>query len=478
MTIAHPSALQSRHVVLGRGDALRVAPATLTLANGRITGVYEGDAPPGITPLDLGDKLVAPAFINAHTHLSLAILRGLGGSNVMAGNVVEDLYFRVEQHLQADDVRAFARINALEALVAGTAVVFDHYYYGLSVAEALVDVGLAGVVAPTLQDRSGPGVPWLASALDDTRAIASSARLAAHGVFAALGPHASDTVSDALFDQVATLAEAHALPVHLHLAQSHEELLRSLDEHGVPPLTRLARLGVLDAAPSTLAVHAQLVTDAERRAAVGHRLVLGHTPLSQAQYWFPTDAERWLADGVPVALGTDCGSSADGMDVQRELVLLGHGAAFAHARGSAMSALRAAVTQADQRAAAIAVKAERESSLAARSPFATPASLLASVWSVPGDLHPAMPCGELASGKLAHVAVWDMRHPCFWPAHDPLRALAYSAAAPGLFGLLVNGRWAGTPGAHAASLADHPDLPAWREEADGRLAALRRRAGV
>src|SRR5690606_9695747 len=93
---------------------------------------------------DFGQRPVVPAFVNGHTHLGMAPLRGITSRAARAGDVVKDVFFRVEEHLTASDVRAFTRVAAFECLLAGVAEVWDHYYYGHSVAQALLDVGLTG----------------------------------------------------------------------------------------------------------------------------------------------------------------------------------------------------------------------------------------------------------------------------------------------------------------------------------------------
>ena len=106
---------------------------------------------------DLGSALTTPAFINAHTHLCMLAFRGIGGLASLEGNVVKDLYFRLEQNLEPEDVRAFTRLGAVEALMSGTGFVWEHYYFGDMSPEALQDVGLNGAIASTLQDIDGPG---------------------------------------------------------------------------------------------------------------------------------------------------------------------------------------------------------------------------------------------------------------------------------------------------------------------------------
>eukprot|EP00971_Amphidinium_carterae_P302339 6007619-Amphidinium_carterae.1 len=59
--------------------------------------------------------------------------------------------------------------KAAKGVLSTPRLVWEHYYHGMALAEALSETGLAGVVCPTLQDLSGPGVPWLEAAFEDTR---------------------------------------------------------------------------------------------------------------------------------------------------------------------------------------------------------------------------------------------------------------------------------------------------------------------
>ena len=58
--------------------------------------------------MDLGDRLLAPAFVNSHTHLAMVAFRGLLSSATLKGNVVTELFFNLETHLTPEDVYAFA----------------------------------------------------------------------------------------------------------------------------------------------------------------------------------------------------------------------------------------------------------------------------------------------------------------------------------------------------------------------------------
>ena len=234
--------------------------------------------------IDLGNDLVTPAFINAHTHLSMSVFRGLETS-AFGGNVVEDLYYRLETNLSADDVKAFARFAAYEAMLAGTGLVWDHYYFAEALADGLAEIGMPAVIAPTLQDLHGPGTEQLDRQLDATRNL-DTPSWEAKGIFAALGPHATDTVSDALWETVGSVAESRELPIHAHVAQSPEEYGRMNDRHGLSPVAFLKSCGIVDLQVPKLWVHGLYVSQSDLDLLKRTRTVLGYCPYSQVQFGF------------------------------------------------------------------------------------------------------------------------------------------------------------------------------------------------
>ena len=151
----------------------------------------------------------------------MSAFRGLSSAVQQEGNAVEDVYFQLESQLD-EDIRAFTRVGAYESLLQGVGFVWEHYYGGTALADGIYDAGLEGVVAPTLQDVHGPGTAILQAQLAATEAL-RSADYASKGIFAAIGPHATDSVSNTLWRDIVSLAQSTELPLHFHLAQSWEE---------------------------------------------------------------------------------------------------------------------------------------------------------------------------------------------------------------------------------------------------------------
>lgn len=464
--------LKSSRVLLGgHKEPLRIEPATIQVHEGHITSTTPEA---GADVVDLGDALITPGFINAHTHLAMSAFRGIGGLAAMRGNVVEDLFYKIEAQLDEADIKAFTRIGAYEALLTGTTAVWDHYYSGMAVAEAIADVGITGVVAPTLQDLSGPGAVLTEAALADTRAIAESAELSRAGVVAAVGPHATDTVSNQLWGTVSSLASQLDLPIHVHVAQSVEEYQRSMDEHGCSPVARMEGLGILDEAHPILLVHGLFVSDEDVMLLDPERHVMGHCPWSQMRFGFPGDVDSWSQAGLMLAVGTDCGACNDTMNVQQELRLLASSRAAVPTWSPPGFAFRSAPSP----QTAKELQASRQSHYEQRSRWSRPESLLASVWSTPGNLHPGLPQGAVEPGREANLAVWDPQHPAVWPMLDPMHNLTACNTSPALLNVMVRGNWMGEHGQYHRSILDSEPYQAAINEAGERLTLLLDRMGL
>lgn len=415
---------------------------------------------------DFGARPVVPAFVNGHTHLGMAPLRGITSRAARAGDVVKDVFFRIEEHLTPADVLAFTRVAAFECLLAGVAEVWDHYYYGESIAQALLEVGLTGTVAPTLQDVSGPGCQRADDELEATHLIASNSRLRAFGIDAALGIHASDTASDELLRRAGDLARSLGLPVHLHLLQSPAEFHHRQSPHEATGIR--AVLEHLDGTRLVVA-HALFASRSDVAALCKSGATLAFCPLSQAQFGFLGPIEDWLESGGGFALGTDSVASNDTLDVQRELALTANLAGFRAAHGSE----RDRFFETGDQEAARALEARRQH-LVAHSRLLDPSAVLLAAW---GMHLPGGPRG-IQPGAPANLLVLDPDHPALFPADDLSRLLVHAAIAPAIHQLLVHGQPVAEAGHLQRGLLGKDEYKSALGEALARRSELYARAGI
>lgn len=451
--------------------------ALLDIEGGRFTKITrcERTEIPSDKPIeDLGTALITPAFVNSHTHLCMIAFRGIGGLASLEGNVVEDLYFKLEAKMTADDIAAFTRVASLEALMNGTGFVWDHYYHGFAIAKTLAEVGLCGAIAPTLQDLSGPGVDHLDAAWESTFRIAESQYLRERGVVAALGPHATDTVSDELWRRVKEAANTWELPIHCHIAQSIEEVERSWEKHECSPMTRMQRLGICDLKTARLWVHGLWVSEKELDG-LTEKDALVHCPSAQMQFDFPAPTRPWRERKLPVLLGTDAASCNDSINLQAELRLFAAGQSYHISESTTHKRFR----QSGSLEAAQQVREMRQKLWSQNAPFTVPERLLDTVWKNTNKLHNQANVGLIAEGALANICVWNPDHPALWPNDSILHTLCYSNTSPALNRIMTCGQWRidGAGDLNGRIMRD-PRTMVWLQEAQQRRTELLERAGV
>jgi 5-methylthioadenosine/S-adenosylhomocysteine deaminase len=462
--------LRSKRVLIATDSGPVLGPATIVIEGPHIRAVLR-DEPLHADDDDLNDLLITPAFVDAHTHLALQFMRGLDARSVRQ-NLVEDLYFHFESRLSPGDVRAFARLGAYESLLHGVGFVWEHYYRGLELADALTETGLTGVVAPTVQDLFGPGMRDTDGALAESLELNERASLGARGVYAALGPHATDTVSPPLLKRIAALAEEHRLPVHLHVAQSADEVTRVEQREGRTPIALLAREGVLERAPSVLMAHALFATEQDLSGLDPARHAVVFCPSSQAQFAMPAHLPGFERARVRWFVATDCASSNDSLDLQKEL----RATLLTCSAEATFSQLQADYLRSGGARDARAVSELRRENARAMAPALAPERLLWRITEGPGALHPRVRVGVIAAGALANLVAWDTTHPAFFPGRDVLRALALGSTAPAIQAMWTAGRELGTRGDFARSLVRSEAYREAHAEASRRLALLIARA--
>ena len=129
-----------------------------------------------------------------------------------------------------------------------------------------------------------------------------------------IAPHAPYTVSDKAFERIAMLQGVLDLPLHIHLHETRDEIGQSLARHGVRPLARLQKFGLVDA--NLIAVHAVHLTPQEASLLGAGGCHVAHCPSSNLKLASGiAAAAELLKAGVNVGLGTDGAASNHSQDL-------------------------------------------------------------------------------------------------------------------------------------------------------------------
>ena len=287
---------------------------------------------------DLGDAVLLPGLVNAHTHLELSWLRGRVAPGADFLTWVSGLMRARTAPEQPGDpaTEAPCRDAIAEMRATGTVAVGDIANALISPA-LLAEAGMPGVV---FHELIGFRVTDGARHVEQARLRHSG--LASSGVRIALAPHAPFSVSRELFAAIRDAAAAVAPPLtSVHAGESPEEVallttgdgpwrerlvaLNAWRDDWTPPGCGagdyLCDLGVIRA--GTLVVHGVQFTDGELARIAGTGATLVTCPRSNT--WVGVGAPpiaRFLASGVRLAVGTDSLASAPDLNLFAELAEL------------------------------------------------------------------------------------------------------------------------------------------------------------
>ena len=102
---------------------------------------------------DLGEVVISPGFTNAHSHVALNSVKGLGYGSASA---LYDVMWGVEPALDEDSVYKLSLLGMADAIRSGTTSINDHYFFADSVANAASRVGIRGFIGHTVMTEYGP----------------------------------------------------------------------------------------------------------------------------------------------------------------------------------------------------------------------------------------------------------------------------------------------------------------------------------
>lgn len=299
------------------------------------TGAADDDTRPvarldGALQVALGNSVLMPGLVNAHSHLELTALRGM----------LEGLAFRDwlttltaarRELFDASALLDAARAGLREALRNGITTCGDTSDSGAPL-QAMREAGTRGI---GYVETFGPDPAGCADAIARLRERAAAYREQDTAlVRTGISPHAPYTVSAPLFSAVTKLAHEEGYPVAVHIAESEAETRFVRDGEGpfadglrargiaVPggvrsPVALLHATGLLAVRP--LLIHAIHADDADLTLVAKHGATVVHCPISNAKLGQGIARVQPMLDaGIAVGLGTDSVASNDRMDLLGE----------------------------------------------------------------------------------------------------------------------------------------------------------------
>jgi 5-methylthioadenosine/S-adenosylhomocysteine deaminase len=403
-------------IVVTMNDEFEIfAPGAIAVQDDKIVAVGRAEDVQGAWQADqvvsCGEHAIIPSLVNAHTHAPMTLLRGLADDLRLDVWLMGYMMPVEREFVRPDFCWLGTQLACVEMIRCGVTCFADMYYYEEAVADAAAQVGLRAVCAQTIIRFPTPDAPSYDHSLGRLRDFIQ--RWKGHRlVVPAVGPHAAYTSTTDMLQACASVALEFDVPLHIHLAETAQEVEDHRAEFGMPIVPWVKKQGIFDA--KVTAAHCVHLDDGELHTLLHNDVGVAHNPSSNLKLssGFAPIA-RMLDIGLAVGVGTDGPASNNNLDMFEEMRL---------------AALLAKGVTSDPTAVPARQALAMATSLGARA------------------LHLDHLTGSLETGKRADIAVVDLSgvhtSPHFQRDTDAVYSrLVYAAKSSDVRHVLCDGQW-------------------------------------
>ncbi len=354
--------------------------------------------------IDARGGLILPGLINGHTHAAMSLFRGLA-DDLPLMEWLNNYIFPVERRMDAHFVHTGSLLACAEMIMCGTTTFCDMYLFEEEVARAAQKAGMRAVVGEVLYDFPSPNYGPVEEGLTYTESLIRKWK--DHPLISvAVEPHSLYTCSPDLLTAASELAQAHGVPLIIHVAETLSEVAEVKKRYGKSPIEHLNALGVLG--PRLIADHCVHLQEEEIETMAARGVKAVENPESNMKLASGiAPLHLLLSHGVTVGLGTDGCASNNNLDLFTEMDM----AAKIH-KVQTMDPTVADATTVLKMATLEGAKALGLDRIT----------------------------GSLEVGKKADVIVVDTNRPHLTPLYNPFSHLVYSARGQDVSHTIVNGR--------------------------------------
>ena len=365
-----------------------------------------GDVPEGFQPdqvIDGRERVALPGFFNAHCHAAMTLERGWA-EDLPFDRWLNEKIWVAESALEEEDVYWGAALACCEMIRAGVVAFADHYFWMPQVARAVEEAGMKAHLA-WCQFGTGPGQEVGGINFEDTVHFVQNWHGAADGrIRCAMGPHSPYMCPSDFLRRVVDAAKKLGVGIHIHLAESQEQVDKSIETHGKTPVEHLQALGLFDV--PTIAAHCIAVDEDDIRILAERGVHVAHTPKTYLKLAMGVaPLPRFLDRGINAALGTDGPASNNDLNILEVMRIAGlyHKNALGKPEALPRTTLLRLATQSGARAMGF------EGS------------------------------GVLAPGHPADLILLDTSAPHWFPRHDLAAGIVYASHPSDVTHVFVNG---------------------------------------
>jgi 5-methylthioadenosine/S-adenosylhomocysteine deaminase len=352
--------------------------------------------------IDARESLVMPGLIDGHTHIAMSLFRNYA-DDLPLMEWLKTRIWPLEEKLTAQDVYWGSMLGVAELIRSGVTCFSDMYFFMEETAKAVEEAGIRAVLARGLVGGDNDD----GRRFEETRKLYKSWHNGAGGrIKVMVGPHAPYTCSPGYLRKVVGLARELNVGIHIHIAESADEVEESLKNYGKSPVRHIYDLGLFDI--PTVAAHCVHLSDEDIEILAENKVSVVNNPTSNlklASGFAPV--EKMIKKGINVALGTDGPSSNNNLNMFEEINLAAIINKSVNHDATSIPAITAIKMATVNGAKALGLEKE---------------------------------IASIEVGKKADLIIIDTQKPHFYPRHNIISAVAYSAQASDVKTVIVDGK--------------------------------------
>ena len=374
--------------ILIKGVSLNGAVKDIYIKKNLITAIEDSLDRPAKTILPGRGKAVIPSFVNGHTHAAMTLLRGYA-DDMHLQEWLEKKIWVLEAKMTEEDIYWGAKLACLEMIKTGTTFFNDMYWFWRGTARAVEEMGIRGAISAVFIDFFSQEKAREQKALN--KELFRESKQFSGRIHFTLGPHAIYTVSEESLRWAADFSRENDLLLHIHLSETKKEVDECIEKQGVRPVEYLKNIGFLG--PNVIACHCVWLSRKEIRIMKEHDVKVVYNPVSNMKLTvgntFPYEQVREA--GVTACVGTDGCSSNNNLDMLETIKF-------------------ASLLQKHHRVDSTALPAKEAFEMA----------------TIRGATAFGLNCGKIEVGRLADLALVDLKRPELTPHFDLYSDLVYA----------------------------------------------------
>ena len=354
--------------------------------------------------IDLGNKIIFPGLVNAHTHAPMSIFRGIA-EDLPLMVWLREYIFPIEAKLKEDWVYWGTKLSLIEMIKSGITAFCDMYLFEKEVIKAVEESGLKALLGEGLFDFPSPSYGPLEKGFELTEELLKNFEKHSH-IKIAVSPHTLYTCSPETVKKCIDLSEKFNAKLHIHLCENEEEIKEVKKKYGKRPVEILKELGGIN--ENLIAVHCVKLNLEEIELMAEYSAGIVHCPESNLKLGSGiAPLTEMLKAGVKLGLGTDGPASNNDFDMFSEM-----------------------------RTACLIQKGLKEDPTVIK---ANDVLNMSTCWGA--EILGFSDTGKLLPGYKADLAVLDLSHYSMQPDYNPIALLVYSAKSGLVSDLMVDGQW-------------------------------------